>query len=53
MAAEYSRELSVEVHAAQSRVVRLGFRHGALIGYGLKRELFDEKQRSKGFFAKE
>ena len=28
MAAEYSRELSTKVHAGQSRIVRLGFRHG-------------------------
>ena len=52
MAAEYSRELSVKVHAGQSRTVRLGFRHGAPIGYGLQRELVDEKQRHKGFLAK-
>jgi DNA invertase Pin-like site-specific DNA recombinase len=52
MAAEYSRELSVKIHAAQSRIVRLGFRHGAQIGYGLRRELVDEDQQSKGFLKK-
>jgi DNA invertase Pin-like site-specific DNA recombinase len=48
MAAEYSRELSTKVYAAQSRLVRLGFRHGGPLGYGLSRELVDENQRSKG-----
>jgi DNA invertase Pin-like site-specific DNA recombinase len=52
MAAEYSRELSVKVHAAQSRIVRLGFRHGAPIGYGLRRGLYDEKKRLKGILTK-
>jgi DNA invertase Pin-like site-specific DNA recombinase len=49
MAAEYSRELSVKVHTGQCRIVRLGFRPGGPIGYGLRRELVDERQRSKGF----
>jgi DNA invertase Pin-like site-specific DNA recombinase len=48
MAAEYSRELSVKVHAGQSRVARLGFRPGAPIGFALQRELVDEDRRPKG-----
>jgi DNA invertase Pin-like site-specific DNA recombinase len=39
MAAEFSRELSTKVHAGQMRIVRLGFRHGGSLGYGLRREL--------------
>ena len=52
MAAEYSRELSTKVHAGQSRIVRLGFRHGGPLGYGLRRELFDGNQNSKGLLNK-
>src|SRR5207253_1672658 len=48
MAAEFSRELSAKVYAGQSRLVRLGFRHGSPLGYGLSRELVDEHQQSKG-----
>jgi len=52
MAAEFSRELSVKVHAAQSRIVRLGFRPGAPIGYGLQREVVDDNQQPKGLLRK-
>jgi DNA invertase Pin-like site-specific DNA recombinase len=52
MAAEYSRELSVKVHAGQSRVASLGYRVGGPIGFGLSRELVDETQRSKGTLTK-
>src|SRR5258708_17979993 len=52
MAAEYSRELSVKVHAGQSRIASLGYRVGGPIGFGLRRELIDETQRSKGTLAK-
>ena len=52
MAAEYSRELSVKVHAAQSRIVRLGFRPGAPLGYGLQRQLVDENHQPKGTLRK-
>jgi DNA invertase Pin-like site-specific DNA recombinase len=52
MAAEWSRELSVRIHLAQCRIVRLGFRHGAPITYGLRRELVDEQQHSRGFLRK-
>lgn len=48
MAAEYSRELSVKIHAGQARVVSLGFGHGGPLGYGLTRHLVDGNQQSKG-----
>ncbi|MFH1346137.1 MAG: recombinase family protein [Pseudomonadota bacterium] len=52
MAAEFSRELSVKVHIGQCRIVSLGFSVGAPVGYGLRRELVDGAQRSKGLLAK-
>lgn len=52
MAAEYSRELSVKVHAGACRVAGLGFRSGAMPGYGLRRELVDENGNSKGLLSK-
>src|SRR5579883_5065 len=48
MAAEYSRELGIKIHAGACRSVKLGFRHGGRPGYGLRRELIDENGRSKG-----
>ncbi|WP_061026382.1 recombinase family protein [Bradyrhizobium sp. CCH5-F6] len=48
MAAEYSRELSVKVHAGACRVASLGFKQGGPASYGLRRELVDESGRSKG-----
>jgi DNA invertase Pin-like site-specific DNA recombinase len=48
MAAEYSRELSVKVHAGQCRLSGLGFWLGAYPGYALRRELVDEQMVSKG-----
>ncbi|MFB6451181.1 recombinase family protein [Bradyrhizobium tunisiense] len=48
MAAEYSRELSVKVHAAQCRFARLGFKVGGRPGYALLRELVDQSERSRG-----
>lgn len=48
MAAEYSRELSVKVHAGQCRLSGLGFRQGASPCYALRRELVDEHMLSKG-----
>src|SRR6185437_8711155 len=48
MAAEFSRELSVKVHTGLLRVAGLGFRAGAPVGYGLRRELIDENGFSKG-----
>jgi DNA invertase Pin-like site-specific DNA recombinase len=38
-AAEYSRDLSVKVFAAQRRLVELGFRQGGRAGFGLQRLL--------------
>ncbi|MCP3385979.1 recombinase family protein [Bradyrhizobium sp. CCGUVB4N] len=48
MAAEYSRELSVKVHAGQCRFARLGFKLGGRPGYALLRELVDSSQQSRG-----
>jgi DNA invertase Pin-like site-specific DNA recombinase len=47
MAAEYSRELSVKVHAGACRVASLGFKQGGTAGYGLQRELVDENRCSR------
>ena len=49
MAAEFSRELSVKVHAGHLRLAALGFRVGGPLGYGLRRELIDENRLSKGY----
>jgi len=48
MAAEYSRELSAKVYAGQCRFARLGYKPCGKVGYGLVRELVDEKDQSKG-----
>ncbi|MDA9477892.1 hypothetical protein XI03_26115 [Bradyrhizobium sp. CCBAU 65884] len=48
MAAEYSRELSAKVYAGQCRYARLGYKPCGKVGYGLVRELVDEKDQSKG-----
>jgi hypothetical protein len=48
MAAEYSRELSVKVFAGQKRLIELGFRQGGPPGFGLRRQLVDERRNSKG-----
>lgn len=52
MAAEYSRELSVKVHAGACRVASLGFKQGGPPGYGLQRELVDQSGCSKGTLLK-
>jgi DNA invertase Pin-like site-specific DNA recombinase len=39
MAGEFSRELGVKVLAGHKRLARLGFRQGAIAGYGLRRML--------------
>src|SRR5581483_5179901 len=49
MAAEFSRELSVKVHAGQLRLAAIGFRVGGPLSYGLRRELVDENRLSKGY----
>ncbi|QHP71257.1 recombinase family protein [Bradyrhizobium sp. LCT2] len=48
MAAEYSRELSIKVHTGLCRIAGLGYRVGAPTTFGLRRELVDENERSKG-----
>jgi DNA invertase Pin-like site-specific DNA recombinase len=48
MAAEYSRELSVKVHAGQRNLIEKGFRQGGPPGFGLRRQLIDENGNSKG-----
>jgi DNA invertase Pin-like site-specific DNA recombinase len=52
MAAEFSRELSAKVHAAQLRQSALGFRQGGPLGYGLRRQLIDENGSSKGYLTR-
>jgi DNA invertase Pin-like site-specific DNA recombinase len=47
MAGEYSRELSVKVHAGHARLVEKGFHQGGVAGYGLRRVLIDEKGQRK------
>jgi DNA invertase Pin-like site-specific DNA recombinase len=51
MAAEFSRELSAKIFAAQCRITSLGFRHGGPITFGLVRELVDENRCSRGYLA--
>jgi len=48
MAAEYSRELSVKVHAAQCQLSHLGFFQGGPPSFGLRRRLIDEYGHPKG-----
>ena len=48
MAGEYSRELSVKVFAGQCRLIELGFRQGGPAGFGLRRQLVDERGEAKG-----
>jgi DNA invertase Pin-like site-specific DNA recombinase len=43
MAGEFSRELSGKVFAAQSNIVRLGFRSGGPAGFGLRRMVIDSE----------
>jgi hypothetical protein len=52
MAAEWSRELSVKVHAGHCRVASLGYRVGAPVGCGLRRLMVDESEHPKGLLAK-
>ena len=42
MAAEYSRELSVRVSAAQRNLARLGYKQGGPAGYGYRRQIAAE-----------
>jgi DNA invertase Pin-like site-specific DNA recombinase len=43
MAGEFSRELSVKVFMGQCRITRMGFWRGGSPGYGLRRQLVDER----------
>jgi hypothetical protein len=52
MAAEYSTELSVKVHAGACRGASMGFKQGGAVGYGLQRELVDEERHSRGVLSK-
>lgn len=47
MAGEFSRDLSTKVFAGQCRLVTLGYRQGGPAGYGLRRQLIDEKGQPK------
>jgi DNA invertase Pin-like site-specific DNA recombinase len=51
-AAEYSRELSVKVFNGQRRLINLGYRQGGSAGYGLRRQLVDQKGVVKGLLAR-
>jgi DNA invertase Pin-like site-specific DNA recombinase len=48
MAGEYSRELSAKVFAGQCRLISLGYRQGGSAGFGLRRQLVDERGNEKG-----
>jgi DNA invertase Pin-like site-specific DNA recombinase len=52
MAGEYSRELSVKVFNGQCRLIGLGFRQGGPAGYGLRRQLVDERGMAKAELAR-
>ncbi|HEX9142640.1 MAG TPA: recombinase family protein [Candidatus Binatia bacterium] len=47
MAAEYSRELSAKVFAAQCRLTEMGFKQGGSAGFGLRRALVDSNGQLK------
>nr|WP_255548490.1 recombinase family protein [Luteibacter sp. dw_328] len=51
MAAEYSRELSAKVSAGQRRLARMGYRQGAIAGYGLRRLLVSADGEAKFLLA--
>jgi DNA invertase Pin-like site-specific DNA recombinase len=51
-AAEYSRDLSVKVHAGQMRLIKRGFRQGGSAGFGLRRQLVDQSGVVKGLLAR-
>lgn len=52
MAGEYSRELSVKVFAGQARLIELGYRQGGPAGYGLRRQLVDQRGEAKAVLAR-
>jgi len=51
MAGEFSRELGIKVFAGQTRGAALGFRQGALPGYGLRRLLVSADKTPKQLLA--
>jgi DNA invertase Pin-like site-specific DNA recombinase len=52
MAGEYSRELSVKVFAGQANLIRLGYRQGGPAGFGLRRQLVDQRGEAKGLLGR-
>jgi DNA invertase Pin-like site-specific DNA recombinase len=50
-AADYSRDLSVKVHAGQMRLIMRGIRQGGSAGFGLRRQLVDQSGAVKGLLA--
>jgi recombinase len=52
MAAEWSRELGVKILTGNCRIASLGYRVGAPLTFGLRREMVDEKLCSKGVLTK-
>jgi DNA invertase Pin-like site-specific DNA recombinase len=51
MAGEYSRDLSTKVFAGHRRLIELGFRQGGVAGYGLRRQLIDDRNTIKAVMA--
>jgi DNA invertase Pin-like site-specific DNA recombinase len=51
MAAEYSRELSAKTSAGQRHLAKLGYRQGAIAGYGLRRLLISADGEAKCLLA--
>ncbi|WP_044547337.1 recombinase family protein [Mesorhizobium japonicum] len=51
MAAEQSRMLSQKVFIGQARLIRMGFRQGSKVGFGLRRLLVDQHGRPKGILS--
>jgi DNA invertase Pin-like site-specific DNA recombinase len=47
MAAEYSRELSAKVFAAQSRLAAQGYKMGGFVGYALRRVSYDRDGKKR------
>lgn len=52
MAAEYSRELSAKVFQGQCNLIKLGYRQGGPVGFGLRRQLVDEEGKPKDILAR-
>lgn len=51
MAGEYSRDLSRKVFEGQRHLVELGYRQGGTAGFGLRRQLIDERGEPKALLA--